>query len=198
MSASTRNLLFGLPLVMFVALTLVFFLAIGSDSSLLPSARLDKPLPEFSLPSLQDENRQVTEAHLRGAPALLNVWATWCPTCRVEHSALNKLAGEGVPIYGLNYKDEREAALKYLANLGDPYRLSIFDEAGDLGLDLGVYGAPETYILDGEGYIRYRHVGEVNNKVWQEILQPKMLSLAATPGTVTTPEKKVVEKGNDD
>ena len=177
MSARTRNLLFGLPLAAFVGLVIVFFFAIGSDSSLLPSARLGKPLPKFSLPRLNDASQQVTEASLQGQPALLNVWATWCPTCRVEHSALNKLAGEGVAIYGLNYKDERDAALNYLASLGDPYRLTIFDEMGDLGLDLGVYGAPETYVLDSEGYVRYRHVGEVNDKVWKTILEPKMLAL---------------------
>ena len=177
MSTITRNLLFGLPLVVFTALALVFFFAIGTDSSLLPSARLGKPLPEFSLTLLSDEKQRVTEIQLQGQPALLNVWATWCPTCRVEHSALNTLAESGVVIYGLNYKDEREAALEYLAKLGDPYRLTIFDESGDLGLDLGVYGAPETYLLDANGYVQYRHVGEVNDKVWKTILEPKMLAL---------------------
>ena len=104
--------------------------------------------------------------------SLFNVGATWCASCRVEHPFLTRLAADGLPIYGINYKDEDEPALRWLAELGDPYRLSIVDAEGSLGLDLGVYGAPETYVVDARGVIRYRHVGVVNERVWREILGP--------------------------
>ena len=116
---------------------------------------------------------------LLGEPALLNVWATWCVACRVEHPYLQQLADSGVPIYGVNYKDEDGAAGRWLAELGNPYRFNIADRDGTLGLDLGVYGAPETYLLDADGVIRYRHVGVVDERVWETILQPRYLQLAA-------------------
>jgi len=181
MSAKIRRLVFGIPLMLFIALAIMFVFAIGADTSLLPSQRLGKPFPPFSLTLLQDEQRFITEKDVAGEPALLNVWATWCPTCLYEHSTLNTLATEGVIIYGLNYKDERVDAQGYLARNGNPYRFNIFDENGDLGLDLGVYGAPETYVLDADGYIQYRHVGELTLTVWRDILEPKMSALKAVP-----------------
>jgi cytochrome c biogenesis protein CcmG/thiol:disulfide interchange protein DsbE len=107
-----------------------------------------------------------------GQPALLNVWATWCFSCRVEHPYLLELAAQGVVIYGLNYKDEPEKAAQWLVDLGNPYTETIVDQRGDFGLDLGVYGAPETYVIDADGIIRHRHVGVVNAQVWTEQLQP--------------------------
>jgi cytochrome c biogenesis protein CcmG/thiol:disulfide interchange protein DsbE len=106
---------------------------------------------------------------------LLNVWATWCPACSVEHPYLVKLAKEkDVAIVGLNYKDDRNKALEWLSKLGDPYSINISDPEGRLGLDLGVYGAPETYVIDQQGIIRYRHVGIVDEKVWSQVLEPLM------------------------
>ena len=104
--------------------------------------------------------------------SLFNVWATWCITCRAEHPYLEKLADAGVPIYGINYKDDSAAARRWLAELGNPYRANIVDAQGTLGLDLGVYGAPETYLVDADGVVRYRHVGEVNDRIWENTLGP--------------------------
>ena len=110
------------------------------------------------------------------------MWATWCVSCRVEHPYLQQLADQGVPIYGINYKDEDAAALRWLQELGDPYIANIADHQGSLGLDLGVYGAPETYLVDAEGVIRYRHVGVVDERVWTTILQPLYAELRTTGG----------------
>ncbi|NGH43123.1 DsbE family thiol:disulfide interchange protein, partial [Escherichia coli] len=103
---------------------------------------------------------------------LLNVWATWCPTCRAEHQYLNTLAARGVRVVGLKYKDDRAKAVTWLNSLGNPYALSLYDGDGMLGLDLGVYGAPETFLIDGQGIIRYRHAGDMNERVWQQEVLP--------------------------
>lgn len=160
------------PLLITFALGLVLYAAIGKDPTKLETARLNDPLPTFTLPTLMDENIQVNESKLSGRVSLLNVWATWCPSCRVEHDYLNTLSKQGVNIIGLNYKDERSEAKRWLANLGNPYSFNIYDPKGQLGFDLGVYGAPETYVLDKNGYIRYRHVGVVDDKVWANTLKP--------------------------
>jgi cytochrome c biogenesis protein CcmG, thiol:disulfide interchange protein DsbE len=165
-----------LPLFLFALLALVLFRGLFLDPSEMPSALIDRPLPAFDLPALGAE-KQLSRDDVTGEVALLNVWATWCVSCRVEHPYLQQLADTGVPIYGLNYKDSDSAALRWLDQLGDPYRLNIADRDGTLGLDLGVYGAPETYLLDADGVVRYRHVGVVNEEVWQTILEPMYLQL---------------------
>lgn len=173
-----RRLLVLLPLALFVGLGLFLWNGIGKDTNTIPSPLLNKPMPAFALSSLYDENRQLTAADIKG-PALLNVWATWCPTCKQEHAQLNKIAQEeGVTIYGVNYKDNRAQAQVWLNKYLDPYALNIFDPDGKLGLDLGVYGAPETYIIDAQGIIRYKHVGEVNQRVWEQ-LRAEMQKLEA-------------------
>jgi cytochrome c biogenesis protein CcmG/thiol:disulfide interchange protein DsbE len=168
-----------LPLI-FVALIGIPFIIVlrdkGYDPQSLPSALIDKPVPEFSLPRL-GSNEQATPSSLKGEPALINVWATWCPSCRAEYPYLVKLAQQGVAIYGLDYKDDSDEAQKWIAELGDPYRFNIVDREGTLGLDLGVYGAPETYLIDSAGIIRAKHVGVVDERVWQETLQPVYLQL---------------------
>lgn len=167
-----------LPLILFLALSIAFMVQLarnsqGDDPKRLESALIGKNTPAFSLESLVDENQQVTESVLKtGKPRLLNVWATWCPTCYVEHGYLVQLAKQGIEIVGIDYKDERQKAIKFLANNGNPYKAIIFDPKGSLGLDLGVYGAPETFIIDGDGIIRYRHAGDVNDQVWNQILKP--------------------------
>ena len=160
-----------IPLILFVALALFLFRGLQLDPTELPSALIDKPLPAFELPGL-GLDRILKRDDVIGEVALFNVWATWCVSCRVEHPYLNQLAEQGVPIYGVNYKDDDADALKWLSELGDPYRLSIVDAGGSLGLDLGVYGAPETYLVDAEGVIRYRHVGAVDDRVWRDVLGP--------------------------
>ena len=160
-----------IPLILFVVLALFLLRGLELDPREMPSALIDRPLPEFTLPSLGSDTL-VNRAAVIGEVALFNVWATWCVSCRVEHPYLNQLTQQGVPIYGVNYKDEDQDALRWLQELGNPYRLNIVDADGSLGLDLGVYGAPETYLVDAGGVIRYRHVGVVDERVWRDILQP--------------------------
>ena len=165
-----KKWLLFIPLAVFGLLTGLFVFGLQNDPTKLPSALVGKPFPEFQLNQLE-AGKTVSKLDIQG-PALINVWATWCPTCRVEHKALMKLADMGVNIYGINYKDERGAANQWLNQLGDPYAVNIFDPDGKLGFDLGVYGAPETFLIDKEGVIRYRHAGEMTVKFWQETLQP--------------------------
>ena len=160
-----------LPLVAFLVLVLLLVRGLSLDPTELPSARLGDRIHAFDLPLLNTAERRSAD-DWTGQPALLNVWATWCFSCRVEHPYLLELAAQGVVIYGLNYKDEPEKAAQWLVDLGNPYTETIVDQRGDFGLDLGVYGAPETYVIDADGIIRHRHVGVVNAQVWTEQLQP--------------------------
>ena len=160
-----------LPLFLFALLAMFLFRGLFLDPTEMPSALIDRPLPTFSLPTLGGD-RQLSRDDVTGEVALLNVWATWCVSCRVEHPYLKQLADAGIPIYGLNYKDTDSAAQRWLQELGNPYRLNIADREGTLGVDLGVYGAPETYLLDASGVVRYRHVGVVDEQVWETVLKP--------------------------
>lgn len=160
-----------LPLLIFAVLSIFLFRGLWLDPREMPSALVGRPVPAFSLPQLGAAGR-LSEADLTGQVGLLNVWATWCPSCRVEHPYLVQLAERGIPVYGLNYKDKDGAALKWLEELGDPYRFNIADRDGTLGLDLGVFGAPETYLIDTAGVVHYRHVGVVDERVWETILKP--------------------------
>jgi cytochrome c biogenesis protein CcmG/thiol:disulfide interchange protein DsbE len=174
-----KRLKLFIPLVIFAVMAGVFYAILQDedyDPQSLPSALLGRAVPAFSLPRLLD-GRLATEADLKGEVALLNVWATWCPTCRAEHQYLNQLAAQGVKIIGINYKDESLAARQWLAQLGNPYAFNIADEDGRLGLDLGVYGAPETYLLDEQGIIRFKHVGVVNEQVWRDKFLPLVQTL---------------------
>jgi cytochrome c biogenesis protein CcmG/thiol:disulfide interchange protein DsbE len=130
-----------------------------------------QPLPDFDLQVLGRTYRR-SAGQWRGQPALLNVWATWCFSCRVEHPYLLDLAASGVTIYGLNYKDDPTKALTWLEELGNPYTETVVDINGDFGFDLGVYGAPETYVIDAAGTVQHRHVGVVDERVWTEQLAP--------------------------
>lgn len=157
------------PLVLFLGMAALLYRGLYLDPSELPSALIGKPFPEFSLPAVQD-GKPLTRNDLLGKPALVNVWGTWCVACRVEHPVLIKLAEQGVVIYGVNYKDVNADAVKWLSEFHDPYQLNINDEAGSLGLNLGVYGAPETFLIDAKGVIRYKHVGVIDQTVWREKL----------------------------
>jgi cytochrome c biogenesis protein CcmG/thiol:disulfide interchange protein DsbE len=161
---------------------MILFRGLSLDPTEMPSALIDRPLPTFNLPVLGGEG-MLTQEDVTGQVALLNVWATWCISCRVEHPYLKQLAERGIPIYGLDYKDDDADALRWLQELGDPYQLHIADREGTLGLDLGVYGAPETYLLDAAGVVRYRHVGVVDEQVWQTVLEPLYRQLQSTSGT---------------
>ncbi|WP_191833247.1 DsbE family thiol:disulfide interchange protein [Pseudomonas fluorescens] len=160
-----------LPLAVFLLVAVFLYRGLFLDPSELPSAMIGKPFPAFALKTVQD-GKPLTQADLIGKPALVNVWATWCPSCKVEHPYLNKLAEQGVVIHGVNYKDDNAAAIKWLAEFHNPYQLNISDDQGSLGLNLGVYGAPETFLVDAKGIIRYKHVGVVDATVWREQLAP--------------------------
>ena len=166
------KLAFFLPVVLFFSIVIILFTGLGKDPTELDSQLIGKPIPAFELATLRDPEAVITQADIKG-PALLNVFASWCPSCYVEHPYFMELqARDAIPIYGLNYKDERPDGLKFVTDLGDPYEAIIFDYRGRLGIDLGVYGAPETYLIDANNEIIYRHVGVVNEKVWTEIFQP--------------------------
>ena len=166
-----------LPLIIFLALVAAFLVQLqrnaqGDDPKTLESALVGKPVPAKTLTDLLSTKTFDESLFKQGKPLLLNVWATWCPTCYAEHQYLNHLAKQGVPIIGLDYKDNSEKAVKWLHDLGNPYQVVLKDEKGSFALDLGVYGAPETFIVDGKGVIHYRYAGDVNERVWQEKLQP--------------------------
>jgi cytochrome c biogenesis protein CcmG/thiol:disulfide interchange protein DsbE len=173
---SAARLKLFIPLGLFLVLAVFLFRGLQLDPNAMPSALIDKPLPEFSLPVLGSEDI-IDRDGVIGEVALFNIWATWCVSCRVEHPYLQKLADQGVPVYGINYKDVDSKALVWLEQLGNPYRLTVADAEGTLGLDLGVFGAPETYVVDHRGVVRYRHVGVVDERVWTEILGPIMAEL---------------------
>jgi cytochrome c biogenesis protein CcmG/thiol:disulfide interchange protein DsbE len=167
-----------IPLGLF--LVLVVFLAIGltRDPNELPSALLNKPAPTFRLPQLKEPEKTFSAEDMRGRVWMLNVWASWCVACRDEHPYLFEYQKSGaVPIYGLNYKDKREDALDWLGQLGDPYLLSAVDFDGRVAIDYGVYGAPESYIIDKHGTIRLKHVGPVTPDVWSRKILPLVQEL---------------------
>ncbi|MCM2679004.1 DsbE family thiol:disulfide interchange protein [Echinimonas agarilytica] len=168
-----KRLILLVPLACFLFVGAFFYTALFSDPRELESALVGKPVPEFELPDLLNPSRQLTKQSFGEGHYLINVWATWCPTCRAEHEYLNKLAKLGVKIVGINYKDEPAKARVWLEQLGDPYVLNVQDYKGDLAIDLGVYGAPETYVVDTNGIIVYRHVGDVNERVWRDKLAEK-------------------------
>ncbi|MGE8499287.1 MAG: DsbE family thiol:disulfide interchange protein [Pseudomonas sp.] len=166
-----KRLILLLPLVLFLGVAVFLYRGLFLNPSELPSALIGKPFPAFSLPAVEG-GKTITQDDLKGKPALVNVWATWCVACRVEHPVLNKLAELGVNIHGVNYKDENEAAQKWLVEFHDPYQLNISDARGSLGLDLGVYGAPETFFVDAKGIIRHKFVGVIDERIWREKLAP--------------------------
>lgn len=170
-----RRVLLFLPLLIAAIVGVVLFAGIGRDPTRLESPLIGKPVPDFQLQDLHNPEQTRDRSVFLGQVSLLNVWGTWCPSCLDEHPDLMRLAREqGVRIIGMNYKDQRADALAWLQRLGDPYQVSLYDPKGTLGFDLGVYGAPETFVIDAEGIVRYRHVGVVNEQVWNEVLLPVM------------------------
>lgn len=169
-----------IPLGIFIVL--VGFLAVGLNLNPreVPSPLIDKPAPAFSVPQLHQADKTISRDDLKGKVWLLNVWASWCVSCRQEHPVLVDLAKSGaVPIYGLNYKDQREAGLKWLAEHGNPYVISAYDQDGRVGIDYGVYGVPETFLIDKNGVIRYKHIGPVTPDALKDIILPKVRELNA-------------------
>ena len=164
-----KKIINALPLVVFASLIIVLFSFLSDKDDQLETALIDSSFPEFKLGSLSDESRVLTKQDIIKLPALINVWATWCIACRVEHPFLMKLKEESrLTIYGLNYKDNKLKALDLLERDGNPFEFSIYDFECRLAIDLGVYGAPETFFIDKNGLIRERHVGVIDEKVWEE------------------------------
>lgn len=166
-----KRLKLFVPLLIFCGLGFFLLQGLEKDPNAMPSALLDKPVPSFNLAVLGGDHA-VDEGIFQGRPTLINIWATWCGACRIEHPYLNALAEQGVRIIGVNYKDDPNAALRWLASKGDPYELSVMDISGSLGVDLGVFGAPETYLVDAQGTIRAKHVGVLDENVWQVKMAP--------------------------
>ena len=166
-----KKLVYFLPIILFIILGIFLFRGIQLDPSEMPSALIDKPLPTFLLPTL-DGTKNISDLDVRGKVTLINVWATWCVSCRMEHPYLLELTKQGVHIIGLDYKDDDIKAKQWIKELGNPYALIIADKTGSLGLDLGVFGAPESFLLDKNGIIRYKRVGVIDERVWREEIQP--------------------------
>lgn len=164
---------FIVPLVAFAILIPVFVIGLTRNPNEIPSPLLENPAPTFSLPSLRDPSRQVGSADYDQRMALVNVWATWCPGCRQEHGFLLELArSNAIPIFGLNWRDNRPEALRWLDTLGDPYFETGFDEDGRVGIDWGVYGAPETFLVDANGVVIYKHIAPLTRAVWEQEFLP--------------------------
>ncbi|QSA96063.1 DsbE family thiol:disulfide interchange protein [Methylococcus sp. EFPC2] len=169
---------FLIPLFVFLGLVILLGVGLTLDPSEVPSPFIGKPAPDFSLPQVGDPAKSLGNADFKGQVSLLNVWASWCVSCRQEHPVLNALSKRGiVPIYGLNYKDERDAALGWLTKLGNPYTASAFDADGKVGIDWGVYGVPETFVIDKQGVIRYKQTGPVTEEVLENTLLPLIRQL---------------------
>jgi cytochrome c biogenesis protein CcmG, thiol:disulfide interchange protein DsbE len=163
-----------------VFLVLVLFLGVGLtlNPREVPSPFIGKPAPGFNLPQLQTPDKSLSAQDMRGKVWILNVWASWCVACREEHPLLVELSKSGVvPILGLNYKDQRPEALAWLKQFGDPYATSITDTDGKVGIDYGVYGVPETFVIDKAGVIRYKQIGPVTREAWDKKILPLLKTL---------------------
>ena len=169
------------PLGVFAAVLLIGYAGFRlEDPQRLPSALLGKPFPDFAAQRL-DGQGVVRRADLLGGPTLVNVWATWCPTCRAEHDELMRIRGAAkVRIIGINYKDDPTKARRWLQDYGDPYEFNLLDEEGALGVELGVYGAPETFLLNPAGEVIFKRVGAITPEVWERDLAPLLAPMAAT------------------
>ncbi len=173
------RLYYGLPLVALLLLFVLLLAGLRLDPKLVPSPLIGQPVPTFDLSRLTATDARLTNADLGGGAVLFNVWASWCVSCRIEHPLLQELAATGqATIYGLNYKDERAAALQWLTVHGNPYTASGWDRDGRIGIELGVYGVPETYVV-ADGIIRYKHVGPLDTAVWETKIKP-LLRAGAT------------------
>lgn len=170
-----------IPLVVFALL--VFVLSLGfrlEDPHFLPSELINKPFPEFQLRDLHDPERLITQNDLKGEVSLANVWATWCPNCMVEHPELMRISrDEDISLYGINYNDESVKAIAWLRRYENPFLFNIVDDKGTLAIDLGVYGAPETFVIDTDGVIQYRHVGALTREIWDSEIFPVVALLRA-------------------
>lgn len=178
-----KRTLFIIPLLLFLGLAGYLGFGLTRDASILPSTLIDKPVPRFDLPPLLDGANGLKTADLVGEVSLVNVFASWCVPCRAEHPYLVKAAEqEDLPIYGINWKDKRADATAWLEELGNPYRGIGHDPDNKAGVEWGVYGAPETYVIDRKGRVRYKHVGPVFDETLENTILPLVRQLRSTPG----------------
>jgi cytochrome c biogenesis protein CcmG/thiol:disulfide interchange protein DsbE len=175
-----KALKYVIPLVIFGVLVAFFAIGLTRDPREVPSPFIDKPAPSFELQRLDQPGRNFSPADMKGQVWMLNVWASWCVSCREEHPLLVEMSKrQVVPLVGLNYKDKREDGLKWLAKLGDPYSLSAYDDEGKVGIDYGVYGVPETFVIDKQGVIRYKQIGPITPEALEKTLLPLIRKLQA-------------------
>jgi cytochrome c biogenesis protein CcmG/thiol:disulfide interchange protein DsbE len=164
-----------IPIAIFVVLFGFLFVGLNRDPSYVPSPLIGKSAPTFSLATVEDPTKKVSPEDFRGKPFVLNVWGTWCVECRREHDALLAISRQGlVPIVGLNWKDELDPAQQWLRQLGDPYAVAAFDPEGRVGIDWGVYGAPETFLIDAKGVVVYKHIAPLTLEVWNREFVPRI------------------------
>jgi cytochrome c biogenesis protein CcmG/thiol:disulfide interchange protein DsbE len=167
-----------LPLGIFVVLVVFLWVGLSRDPREVPSPLIDKPAPAFQLTQLHAPDKQLSLADMKGQVWLLNVWASWCVSCRVEHPLLMELAKANiVPLVGLNYKDKNDLGLAWLRQNGDPYTMSVVDADGRVGIDYGVYGVPETFVIDKNGVIRYKQIGPVTTEALEKKIIPLVREL---------------------
>ena len=175
-----RVLKFAVPLVAFLVLVAFFAVGLNRDPREVPSPFIGKPAPAFTLEQLHQPQLAFVPEDMRGKVWMLNVWASWCVSCRVEHPLLVEMSRRKVvPIVGLNYKDKRDEGLQWLAKFGNPYMLSAFDVEGRVGIDYGVYGVPETFVIDKQGVIRYKQIGPVTPEALEKKILPLIRQLQA-------------------
>lgn len=194
MKKKQMKLWFLIPLILFFGLVVILYMRLGKPTDIVTNTALERPVPTFELPLLADTTRTITNDNLPDKPFLLNVWGSWCPTCVIEHPFLMQLEERGVDIVGVNYKDEIGNALSYLNRGGDPFSMSIQDSLGQFALDLGITGAPETFVVDGDGIIRQHIVGEINEANWQQRVKPCLTVLNEANKNNDSPDLIQVEE----
>jgi cytochrome c biogenesis protein CcmG/thiol:disulfide interchange protein DsbE len=178
------RLSFGIPVASFAVLAALFGFYLyqigpgGKDIKQIPSVLIDKQIPDFKLPPIEGRDDGLRTADLKGKVSLVNVFASWCPPCRTEHPGLMRLAKEGFAIYGINYKDSSKDALKFLTQLGDPYTRIGADTNGRVAIEWGVYGYPESFIIDRSGHIRYKHIGPITAQDLETVIRPLLEKLS--------------------
>ena len=174
-----HRLIFILPIIAFAGLAAFLGFGLTQDPKELPSQLIDRPLPEFVLPGIEAGSPGLASASFRGEPRLLNIWASWCAACPQEHPVLERIAAEGFPVYGIAWKDKPEDSRAFLARYGDPYSGMGSDFPGRTAIDLGVTGAPETFVVDKKGRVRFKQIGPISPEVWEGQIKPLMQQLRA-------------------
>ena len=163
-----------LPLIVFIILISFLYASLNTDTKTLPSALIDRPFPNIEVQDFTTDSKYFIKERLKNNVTLVNIWASWCVSCRAEHQMLTNIAANSkdIQLLGINYKDDKKDANKFLNTLGDPYNLIVFDPAGTLAIELGVYAIPETFLVDKNGIIRFKHVGIITPQIWQQKILP--------------------------